>query len=525
LGRPQGFLARQFNAASQNRAFVFIRKKLAVLTLALPMLALSSAFASPADVPAAPEAGPLTTHSHNVDDLNRRFGKAGPHNQILFIDRDDIARRMAQMPRGTARETALQKAVEDYVLERTGLRLPESFSDTIAQGIIGGGGQSLSIAFQRAAGAGSLCMVTGQNPDLSAKAYQQGIMGLYEGIHDDFRNRPMLRQLSPEVSEKFTDYHELGHCMDDRYIMTFLKNPDSRNDPETLINMTHQGEAFAEVFATLMLAREGHADVAGIRADQRLISIATNGYLATQLSAGDDFAKYIGFVYALHEVLWDAQREIERLGSAGLTAMSPQDVVRLAQQITERNVMSKPGSDHAVTFLLENKFKLDVWETLRQDFPHIEERYQTALRVRDHIAQAFIRMFGAESFDPARPVYEQLTREITLGMGQKPDPEKRQRDIARVAATLRLDSGRHDDPEMQIILNAARAKEDLRRSLNDLSVPENLRAQAMADLILMADAMREAILALRQERLPLPSMDNHVRLMVPVMPPPGPWPA
>lgn len=517
MGRSQGFLVRRFEAVRQNHVFILTGGKPVILGLALPLLSLVPAFATPARAPDAPETGLLTTYSRGIHDLNRRFGKAGAHNQILFIDRDEVIRRMAQMPRGVARGIALQKAVQDYVLERSGIRLPESFSDAVVLGIGGGGGQSLTIALQGKAGPGSLCMVTGNNPDLSAKAYQQNLMGLIEGFYDDFRSLPMLRQLSPEVSEKFNDYHELGHCMDKHYITAFLNDPDARQDTAREINLRHQSEAVAEVFAALMLARDGHTDVAGIRADQRLIYVATTGYLMTQMAGLDQFSKYVGFVYALHEVLWDAQREIDRVGPDALSTMSPQEIADLAYRITERDALGVAGADHTVKDLLEGRFKLDVWETLRKNSPDAEERYRVALRVRDHISESFVRMFGAEAFDPFLPVHETLARELTPGLrGNAPDAEKIQRDIIRIAESLRQGSARHDDPEMQIVLNAAREKERLRGRLNDPTLPEDTRAREMADLVLMADAMRMAITTLRQERSAVPSRDNHVRLIVPM---------
>ncbi len=522
MGRSQGFLARQFHAASRNPAFVYIRKKLVALGLALPMLALSPAFANQAaaDMPAPSPEG-LTTHSRSVDDLNRRFGKAGPHNRILFIDRDDVTRRMAQMPRGVSRDVALQKAVEDHVLERIGVRLPDEASETIGQGIASGGGQALAITFRDASGLQSLCTVTGQNPDLSTQAYQQRIMGLIAGVHDDFRNRPMLRQLSPEISAKFTDYHELGHCMDDRHIAQFLQDPFAIHDTDSAVNITHRAEAFAEVFAVLMLARDGHRDVAGIRADHRLVAIATNGYIATQRVGWDNFLKYTGFIYALHEALWEAQREIDRLGPEHLDTMSPQDIAALAHRITERNPLQNPGADHAVTFLLNNGFSLDLWENLRHEFPHIEERYQMAITVRDHIAQAFVRVFGADVFSPDRPGHAQLARDIPAGFFLRNTQDgnlMRAEAISRISASLRNGPAYHDDPEMRIVLNAARERENLRRKLDDTTLSRDVREQAMADLAVMPDAMRMAIIALRQERGSAPSMDNHVRLINPLSP-------
>lgn len=527
LGQSQGFLARQFNAASQNAAFIYIRKKLTSLALAFPLLALSPAFAVSVQSPHTPpdiEPQSSTLYSRSVDDFNRRFAVAGPHNRILFIDRDDVARRRAQMPRGVGPETAMAKAVEDYVLERTGLRLPEAYSEVIAEGILGGGGQAVPIAYKDDAGTvESMCVVNGKNPDVSALSYQQRIMGLYEGIHDDFRNRPMRENLSPAVVEKFTDYHELGHCMDNQYIMAFLNDAELQHDIEKRTYTSHRAEMFGEVFAALMLARDGETHVAGIRADQRLIAIATNGILLGEMAGWESSLKYGGFIYALHEGLWDAQREIDRLGVDRLRTMSSQDIAALAHQITERDPLSAPGADHAVTYLLQSKLNLDVWEDLRHQYPHIEIRYQVALKVRNDIADAFVRVYGAEAFDPSRPVYQQIIRDASVGPVGRISQVRLQEDTTRLSTLLRQASGRHDNPEMNIVLNAVREKERLRAMLNDPAISKDRRDQAVIGLALMPDAMRTAILSLRQENHAVLSVDNHIRAIppaaVPVTPP------
>jgi hypothetical protein len=518
LGRQQGFLARQFHAACQNRTASFLRKKLVALGLALPLATISPAFATSVQAPVAPDtsASTMTTHSATVSEYNSIFARVGPHSQIVFIDRDDITRRMAQMPRGLTRDIAMQKAVEDYILDRTGLRLPGDYTTVLAEGIAGGSGQALPVSYKKKDDStDSVCIVTGQNPDVSAQSYQQRIMGLYQGAYDDLRAHPNLRALDPSVSQRFTDYHELGHCMDNTYIMAFLKDPESHHNLDREINLTHKAEIFAEVFAALMLARDGETDVAGKRADQRLVGMATNGYLLSQMAGWDQLEKYVGFIYALHEGLWDAQRNIDRVGHDRIKLMSPQQLADLAHQITEQDITNVNGTDHAITFLLEHKFNLNVWETLRHEFPHIEERYQIALRVRDHISQAFVRVFGTDIFDPQRPAHEQLARNISSSMLGRavPDQDRIKSDTTRIANVLRTPNDRSGDPEMQIILNAAREKDRLRALLDNHRVTQDIRDQATIDLVLMPDAMRMAILDLRQANRTVLSMDNHVRVM------------
>lgn len=522
MGTSKGFLARHFNAGAQGGLATFIRQKLGALGLALPVIFAGNAVATPAQAPDVPVAAPpVTAHAIRVDTLNRAYGRVGPHDQIIFIDRDDIANRMARMPRGVTRETALEKAVGDYILERSGYRLPEGYATAIAEGISGGGGLAVPVpgADTQQTGRGAMCVVVGHNPDVTGERYQNMIMGLYQGLHDDLLERTPRQSMPAEAVSKMTDYHEMGHCVDRKYLPRFLTEPNISYQVDLEVNTYHQAEAFAETFGALMLARDGYANVAGIRADQRLISIATNGYILSQMAGWDTPEKYIGYIYALHEVLWDTQRTIDDIGVDGLSRLSVEQIRELAYTITERNKMFTPGSEHAVTFLLENKFNLDVWETLRQEFPHLEPRYQIALRVRDDITQAFIRMYGPDIFDPARSVGDQLARELRPEMFESAprDPDRIRADVDRIAEVLRRDIDGADDPELQIVLNAMREKERLRGLLNDPARDAQARAQAMVDLALMTDVMRMEILASRKARHTLVSHDNRTRLMAPVV--------
>src|SRR5690606_7572941 len=127
--------------------------------------------------------------------------------------------------------------------------------------------------------------INGQNADLTPRAQEGRIIGLIPRLHTDLAKLPFLRTLPPDVMKRYTDYHELGHCMDTYYLDKAGFDPMQNID--LWIEMRHQAEVYGEVFATLMLARDGVNNVAGIRADHRLASIALNGTFLVQMAQGD----------------------------------------------------------------------------------------------------------------------------------------------------------------------------------------------------------------------------------------------
>lgn len=509
MGPSKGFLARHFHAASQNGFLHFFKKKLAALGLALPLLALPAGAALAESTP-APQAdqAPQTRYSQMTQDYNRRFATiSAAYSQILYIDRDDIAARVALMPGGMSGARAMSKAVEDYVLERSGLRLEAPYLDAIVEALDGGAGQALPTPYKGKDGDGAICLITGQNPDLGMKEQQQRIMGLSPGVHDDYRSLPVHRNLTPGIMQRFTDYHELGHCMDQHYLPVFRTDSNARYDFDRQLALTHRAESYAEIFAALMLARDGEADVAGIRADQRLVGIATNGYLLAQMAGWQQIEKYVGYIYALHEGLWEAQHEIDRIGRDKIRTMTPQELADIAYQVAERDAARRKGADYAITYMLEHKFDLSPWDDLRQEFPHIDNAYRIAAEVREQIAQAFVRVFGAEAFDPSRPVYAQIARDMPPDSPAGPDAALVASARDRVMRSLLEAAGGTGAREIDILRASVREKERLRVIIDSQEGSESERAQAMLDLFVMSDAMRQAVTAVRPVLAPA-----HLRL-------------
>lgn len=509
----KGGLARHFNAAGQTQLVTYFRKKLAALGLAIPMALLPAVQAVHA-TPQPPANDNSTRYSQLVDDYQKRFGEIGPHSQILFLDRDIIMDRASTAPAGASQEDALKKAVSDFVAARTGLLLPDSILEILADSLVNGGGQALAIPYttqdhEGQTGQGSVCFVTGQNADITNKMQQSRIIGLSPRLHPELARAKLLRDLPEDVMRRYTDYHELGHCMDYTFLPKAGFNPMS--NPDYWLEMRHQAEIYGEVFATLMLARDGIDHVAEIRADHRLVSIALNGSLLVSTANGDPIRAGFAYVYALHESLWETQRVIDQMGLKTIQSMSPEALANIATAIADKEPLRGPEAEQAITFLLAQKFDLQVWENMRRSDPGVERRYQIAVRVRDKIKEAMVRVFGEQAFDPAKPILSQFPTELSPSFFiSDPQAEKMITTITEeLTQQLLTDAGGQNATQESLLRATVRRKENL-RSMLDSGAPPAMVQRAVIELAVIPLSLRQAVLSIQKgpaAEIPQPAND------------------
>ena len=500
MQNKKGFFARQFHAAVSGSYALRLKGNLAALSFVVPALAFSGA-ATPAGAEAQDNTPPgqdvKTLHSKNIERLNAQFNRVGAYDRILFIDRDKILEKAVLKQNMTPAE-AMAKSIEEYFLETAGVQVDEQIVNIIQSGIQGGGGLALPI--RRAndkAGGGGICLIVGQSPDTSAGDQQKRMLGLYPGMHDDLMARQYGQTFSKEIYQKLTDYHELGHCMDKWYIKKFTAQDSFPRTLDDLVGLRHQAEVFGEVFGLLMMARDGHTDIAQKRADHRMINLMTTGAIFAQEFLWDSEDKYTGYMYALHEAIMDAQRTIQRIGVDGLRNMEPDQIADIAHRITEDEALSHENAGWAITFMLMNRFDLQAWERLRHEYPHVEEAYQIAVRVRDQVSQAAIRVFGAEYFDQTKPIWKQIENDPSKIRRSQPLEASRVEGIVRsVQRDIVYAAGGARATEVDVLRAAMREKDRL-RAIFDLAQNGPAQQDASIRLIFIDEATRRAIIDIR----------------------------
>ncbi|GAB5389378.1 MAG: hypothetical protein Alpg2KO_23460 [Alphaproteobacteria bacterium] len=319
-------------------------------------------------------------HSEYLDELQARFGQARPDLRIAYIDRDKIA-LMAGLNR-TKNPMADQIAAHKIDIEdQTGARLsrllllqldmladedllsalPMFDDDWVATGseLPTRRLAVITPAWQITDGLGAAAMLS------YFPSYAIETLGRTPGQID----------VSAMEMQRFIDYHETTHAVDDEYVWNLSGGSGIERD-----YLTHKAEMLADVHAALLNAQDGYMDSATKIASVRAIG----SLIAGPAIAKDD--NYGGSIYYTAPGLYEAQRVIDRLGQARLKNMSLDQTMELAYRIVEQNALTfgafkklhdwhQNGARDAVTYILDIKSgRADLPED-----PDVRAAVQTAL--------------------------------------------------------------------------------------------------------------------------------------------------
>jgi hypothetical protein len=220
---------------------------------------------------------------------------------------------------------------------------------------------------------------------MSAEDQARAMLALHPLIHGQEIGTARLRAPMPlDVMNRMTDYHEIGHCMDKWYIGA-ANRADKAADAFAYDLLHHEAETYADVFALMMMARDGYADIVALaewRANMRLAALALTGPIRTQVTSASDPGHEGGYIYAIHGAIRAAAARIGEIGPQRLREMSLDQIRDLCHDITERSALKDPAQEEAITYMLAHDFNLAVWDRLRAYLPHIEERYRIAVHFK-----------------------------------------------------------------------------------------------------------------------------------------------
>jgi len=486
LDGVKGFLSKHF-------------KKAAVAVLA-PVLLLSTSTLND-NTPPEPA---MTAHSVRMDNYNSKFSAASPFDYTFFLDRDQIQARAAALDPALTYEDAMIKGLRAHLLEQSGIIL----SEATLKGVVGSLGVSAGQANNREFKGidkktgrvveGRACFINPQDPDRPSRTIRNLIMG-FNTSHGDLATKPLRRDMTPEVLRRFNEYHELGHCMNREYIdQLFAIKPTPENAPRLAL-LKHESETRADVFAALMLARDGVNNVAAIRADHRLIAIATTGYQIAKQKGWDTADAYAGYKYAVHEALWDTQRTIDRIGIGTIKKMTPQQIAALTKEIVDRESLNTPEAGRVVTALLKSRFDLQKMEA---DYPALRDQRDLAVRVRGQISDAFNRVYGPDAFDPNRPIFVQ----IPLDGGKEASAPKPAQPtlVPDMAAHLLKEAGGETATQKTLAEAVADIRDALRQTMREGRTAQ--QDQASSRLQAIPRAHREAAVIIQRRAAPGPAV-------------------
>jgi len=254
--------------------------------------------------------------SKTVDYIQATYADKFSDYPILIFDMDEVEARYAQAKvfgKGKEKEKLRAAIVQAYVKEEVGveLSLSEAIGYETYTSALKSGAYALPILMDGPdrRRVYKMCAVFPAASNSNKRLEMERLTGLKTpGAYKQTTYTGLQKKLEYRELQLFSIYHELGHCMD-RVFM-----PENYNTYEVNPHDVHLSESYAEVFALMMLEREGVKGTGETRALMRnlytqkmgkwFIDNPQNGfgnpmylkggviyYLAPVLLAADEFLK------------------------------------------------------------------------------------------------------------------------------------------------------------------------------------------------------------------------------------------
>lgn len=210
-----------------------------------------------------------TELSQLVNYVQSTYAAKYKDHPILVFDIDELEYRYAKagvFGKGKELEKKRSAIIQQYVKEEIGIELAdnEAMSYEPYTTVLKGGAYALP-TLDRSGGWGEvaykMCAVFPATANSNQRLETERITGLKTpGAYENITYEGLQEKLTYKEMQLFSLYHELGHCMDRDFM------PDNYAAYEVSPHDVHESESYAEVFALLMLEREGVTGTARTRA-------------------------------------------------------------------------------------------------------------------------------------------------------------------------------------------------------------------------------------------------------------------
>lgn len=436
-----------------------------------------------------------TALSQRLGELQQRFGNMVRDVKLIVIDKDWFQKNAVlngvppyQYALPPAQAQTMQKLTAEYIRSRSGLSFPAESFQGMEKEMLRTEGMSLKLPYGATdealqSGQQNVCLLYPHYADWDRDSYYRNLLGLNPSIHGDIAQAPLRDPQSLEFMKRFVDYHEIGHCYD-RWNVSVLGQAQNAGE---FLTTRHKAEVFAEVFANLMLARDGYSGFSQKQADFRLAIAALSGPVKAAMSDPRDADFYMTSVYLLQEGSRNAGAEIERLGLPRLQAMNIEEVLTLANEITNRSVFDLQDTAAAVGYMMYHAYDFASWEEARLTNPIIQRRYDIAQRLKADMEGAVQRVLdlGSRTQPVLQPASFNFERVSFPSLGAT----ALQARAGELARDLQDRMGRNQSRDNLIRIYTER-KDELRRTLE--GTDSRAKEQASIDLGLMMMALRQA---------------------------------
>ncbi|MBT7670312.1 MAG: hypothetical protein HN623_12060 [Bdellovibrionales bacterium] len=268
-----------------------------------------------------------TEFSQTVEYVQKRYANQFTDYPILIFDKDEIHFRFAAANLfGDKNEAKRVEIIKSYVLDESGVVLTDSDAASLDIYLTKLKEGAFAVPVTRGsfrAPEYQMCAVFPALYNSNQRLEAERITGLtIPGAYQDIDFNHLKRGMTLKEMRLFSIYHELGHCLDRKYM------PAASSEYELDAYSIHLSESFAEVMGLLLLEREGITNTAAKRALYRnLYSRKVGKWMADnpQYGVGNQAFQYGGITYYLVPVLKAAQKIIES-GEVDFTSLSLEQI-------------------------------------------------------------------------------------------------------------------------------------------------------------------------------------------------------
>jgi hypothetical protein len=302
-------------------------------------------------------------HSKYVEELNSRFGTSHPDGKrIIFLDSDYVD-QIVSLSSYIGHSKTRQEAMENFAEKHGGVRLNPYYLHWLEQELMLELNPSSRTYSEEDTlilknvnmkdGATEACFVVPGWSELDSKEIGAMFVGVpTEAFHFLDRDGKEIK-ISGDDMRRFIDYHEYGHCMDQKYV-TKLGAGGMEG-----AWVRHLGETFGDVRSALQAAKEGRNDISLTISDMRQASSYGTGPQRARLPAQYGWARYSAGVYTTSFALEAVHEWLEHGGREAVQKMSPQEINDLGYKFTDEHAMTLDQFKQLYQYHLNGQAYLD----------------------------------------------------------------------------------------------------------------------------------------------------------------------
>ncbi|TVQ82724.1 MAG: hypothetical protein EA357_08370, partial [Micavibrio sp.] len=188
---------------------------------------------------------------------------------VVFIDHDLIRSNARKNYPDIPFEDAILKTFADEIEQYTGTRIAERDLWSLAgnldlkssfpgnfQGSAAWQGQRYANLSPSQTSGDVFCVVKPYNRQVDAHDFTRDFMFFEQYIYGARYHGNPIPTLDERTLPLFVNYHELAHCLDERYAIRIDRDDELNNDNlgESILNR-HQSEMFADTLSVLLMAK------------------------------------------------------------------------------------------------------------------------------------------------------------------------------------------------------------------------------------------------------------------------------